>query len=1300
AAAATTLSITRPPRPARAQSPAADARVHYAVDDPRDLPDAHPGDGLCAAAPPPGDAAAPCTLRAAFDEAGASGRATTIGVPAGAFTLTYGVMPPPATFPYIALDVPYRADIRLDGAGAGRTVIALQRSPGSTSLIHIAVAPGGRLAVSGVTFRGGLGLGGIMSEGHLSIADSALVDSQGDGALLDIEDGGSLTMSRTVVAGNTRTSGLAAWGPATVVSSTFQDNDFADEAVYAYAPVRVASSAIVRNRVGKSITQGSGTIDLRQSTVADNVIQSWYAGGSILSGGLVALDHVTVAGNRASVNSGRLEVVHAQRLVITATLIGDNGTEGAISAPAAGCVSGSMASHGASVVEQPACADPARGDRIVSDVDLGPLVDAGGPTPVRLPHTTSPAVGARASGCPAIDERGAPRPVGGPCAAGAAEPFAPSPPPGLLWPIAPSFLTRGPEAPTRADGVPGPPGVLAIRGGRAVVARGRQAQALGITGGAVAVDGGFVDLPSPAIGAAIDGATAWLMDGDGVLTAVDLTDRTRPTRLSVIHDPVERDLGYPVVYLQLAVPTPGVLWRMGWRGVGMRGLPGMFADVWDITRPAWPRRVRTISLGYGTTDRNVAWRAGRIVTASKTYVGMGGSVRALRAFDPDNPLYTDGLALDGTPNRVSLQGDHAFVLVRERDKKAPDGILVVDVRDAANPVALGWWPEPWDDVVAAPDGVLLQRGDVLAVADLSDPLRPRIVSQAVWPSPPVALRATDTAVIARLANGRDAVVDLSSPDGPRPIDVPTGGAVVQAAAGGGEDLVWRAPDGAWRVADPAQPARERFVLPEGGGVDVPVTTSLRTTAVAGGVVWQATAGGITGYDAARPGRALAVIDVRGATAIAAAADGGLWALEPSRLTRWNVAGRPPDRAHAWPIEADDPPRHMTADDGGAALWSETGRVWRVPLDDVGSSLPSPLAVRRPSGAIVAAAMDVDRLVVLDDAHVSAYAVAGAEARAIGGLAVPGTGRGLAVAGGRGYVVAGGWLYVVDLTGDRIEPLVKVPAPGATGPIAIAGGRLFVAAADNGLLAYDVGAPDRPRLLARCGETWPGERAMTVVAPGADTIDLRQDGRPVAEGAPAGTSAAATNHAPAGADALTSPSPLDALAVGIATLRLSLDPGRHRIDAVARRESLPPRFSSPLYLDARPKLLFDPLGVTFDDGAPGGPRPALDPAGCSSAADGWTVRLDASRAVTVAVPLRADLATTAAVTVTLASRTTRLAPRPGDATTFVGVIAAANGPGGTSASGSETVVEVRAGTERVVWRGQALRPRLWLPWAGR
>jgi hypothetical protein len=96
---------------------------------------------------------------------------------------------------------------------------------------------------------------------------------------------------------------------------------------------------------------------------------------------------------------------------------------------AAGCFAGFfgsgsvvLASGGHNVANDATCNLGAAGDQPGVDPLLGPLVDNGGPTATHMILAGSPAIDAgNPALCPAVDQRGVPRPRGAACDAGSVE---------------------------------------------------------------------------------------------------------------------------------------------------------------------------------------------------------------------------------------------------------------------------------------------------------------------------------------------------------------------------------------------------------------------------------------------------------------------------------------------------------------------------------------------------------------------------------------------------------------------------------------------------------------------------------------------------------------------------------------------------------------------------------------------------------------------------------------------------------------------------------------------------------------
>ncbi|MFN8423959.1 MAG: choice-of-anchor Q domain-containing protein [Anaerolineae bacterium] len=1264
------------PTPARARPTTDDTRVRFTVDDPRDLSDANPGDGRCAAAPD-----GRCTLRAAVEEAGATLWSTTVVLPAGTYTVTHGhIELGLAGGDYLGIVVPPGADVAVEGAGPDNTLVAVGDGVKPNPLRPFVVKDGGRLTVRGVTLRGAQYAGGVLVFGRLDLADVLLTGVKESHSLVRVGPGATVAITGTVVAGNDVGSVLDGdtRSAMSVISSTIQDNRLGlvagarDE-----ASLRIEASAIVVNEA-RAILNGTGPITVERTTIAYNVLTSPYD-VAVVSSDEVALRHVTIAANtvatsepglvaRGLLTDPHLFVVSAQRLTLVASVFGANDGIGTLGLDDATCSIGALDSTGDSVVQAAGCADAARGDRVVDDADLGGLEDAGGPTPVVLPRPSSPAIGASPGPCPAADQRGARLPTAGPCAAGAADPTAARPPSALRWPIRPTMPRGGSDAPRAAERFLGPPTALAVRSGLGVAAHDGFAEALFATGGAVAVGGANVLVGAPVIEAALDGTTAWLMHKDTRVTAVDVADPHAPRIVGRIDAPIARDLDHDVTGLRLFVPSPGVLWRIGWRGEGLRGYPHYVVECWDVSRASEPVRRGSLDMGVGRDPWGIAWSDRRVVTALLAFFPFNSvPVRELRVFDviPEGPVSNGRtLALDGQPGRVVVFGGHAFVRVFNRDGGRPEGVQVVDLGDAQQPATVGWWPEPWDDFVAFPGGLLLQRGTTLARADVTDPLHPRIIASAIWSTPPAELRATDGDPIARLNDGRFARVDVTAPGGPRPVDVPTGGDAVLAVAGAGEDLAWRAGDGRWRTAAPDTPARPWRALPGGAWATDRV-------AVADGVAWQASVRGVEGFAVRVDGGPLGTADAVGATAIAAAGH-RLWTLQPGRLALWDVADPTrPTLVRAVAVAEDIPGPGLAADSEGAVLWSDTGRVWLVSPDEPGSVLPPPdIAI---AGPLVSAAREGGRLAILDSQTLRAYDISSGTPRPLGEVAVPGTGRGLALVGGRAYAVAAQRIYVADVSGATAASITMAPAPGASGPIAFAGGRLFAAGGGDGLFVYTVGAPERPALLAACGTTWPGPRFVVVRAPARRGSCCAAMGSPwhrACRAAPVGprTWRRCRSRSPSAA-ASSTPSPTGAPL---------------RRDRASRWCCRP----SPTSCSTRP--------ASRSMTARRGTHHPSDAAGCATKPDGWSIRSTPGAPSRSPCRVRPDLAARAAVTATIGERAVRLAPGRGDPPLFVGTVPAASGP----VMDASAIVEVAADDARVVWRGRAVGRQAWLPWAGR
>jgi large repetitive protein len=205
----------------------------------------------------------------------------------------------------------------------------------------------------------------------------------------------------------------------------------------------VSSALIARNRAAegaglKAASQERLAIRVINSTISSNVAA--VRGGGVrldngepfrgLNGILnLALDHATLAGNQAplgrGIDAGHASVGGGQVLVKNSVMGGNGGLDDClVTAPF------KIASLGYNVARLGSCGLNAAHDLSGVDPLLGALLDTGGPTLTHALLAGSPAIDwADSLDCPATDQRGAPRPAGAGCDAGAFE-FGAQPPPG------------------------------------------------------------------------------------------------------------------------------------------------------------------------------------------------------------------------------------------------------------------------------------------------------------------------------------------------------------------------------------------------------------------------------------------------------------------------------------------------------------------------------------------------------------------------------------------------------------------------------------------------------------------------------------------------------------------------------------------------------------------------------------------------------------------------------------------------------------------------------------------------------
>ena len=282
------------------------------------------------------------------------GTVDVIVLPAGAFTLSIG---PAGDDVGTRGDLDLNDDVEIRGAGPGATSI-----DGDQLDRVLEVHPGVAAAITDLSITGGAGAG------------------PGGG----LRNHGTLTLDRAAVSGNTVDGlggGIRNDGDLTVVNSTLSGNA---------AP----------NGHGGAIDD-HGTATFISSTVSGNMAGTEGGGLYNLGGQELTVVHSTLTGNTAPVGGG---IFNDGALTLTGTLV------------AGGCAgSGAVTTTGGNL-ESPGdtCGLGAADLADVADPLLGPLADNGGPTATHALLPGSPAIDFAPNGlCPAVDQRGAPRPVDG-----------------------------------------------------------------------------------------------------------------------------------------------------------------------------------------------------------------------------------------------------------------------------------------------------------------------------------------------------------------------------------------------------------------------------------------------------------------------------------------------------------------------------------------------------------------------------------------------------------------------------------------------------------------------------------------------------------------------------------------------------------------------------------------------------------------------------------------------------------------------------------------------------------------------
>jgi len=406
----------------------------FVVNSTVDAADAAPGDGVCAAA------FGACTLRAAVQEANALAGAHVITLPAGMYILTLG-----------GLGVVPGKSITISGAGQATTMVdgnsqhgVFTVSGGALTLGSLTVQHGVASDGAGIFVTGAIGVLPIDYPGSLTLNDATITQnvSTGTGGGVSIRFGGSATINRTTITSNSTASGGGIY--------------FAADSCVVASSLSVTDSTIAQNIStgdggGLSIRgtcDGNPNASISRSTISGN--SAVQGGGTSLNLGAVAIFvNTTVSGNTATTGSGGAIVVDVNASVFQSRATFSNVTVASNSSAVGGAVQ--VFSLGVLSVTNTIIADSAgmasancAGNALVdfghnleypgttcslglaSDLHtipyLIPLSFRGGPTQTHALPGDSAAIDAGDDAqCPAVDQRGVPRPVGSHCDIGSVE---------------------------------------------------------------------------------------------------------------------------------------------------------------------------------------------------------------------------------------------------------------------------------------------------------------------------------------------------------------------------------------------------------------------------------------------------------------------------------------------------------------------------------------------------------------------------------------------------------------------------------------------------------------------------------------------------------------------------------------------------------------------------------------------------------------------------------------------------------------------------------------------------------------
>ena len=379
----------------------------FTVNNPLDVVDAAPGNGVCETAPGNGV----CTLRAAIQETNALAGADEIILPPNTYLLT------------IVSELGITGSLTFTGGDASTTIIDGNKSVRPNSRVLVA-GSGITVNISGVTIRNGGtggGGGGIFNVGTLTLTNSTVSGNNAGENGGGIYNSGTLTLTNSTVSGNNTGEdggGIsnADSGTVTLTNSTVSGNNAGDGGggIRNSGTLTLTNSTVSGNNAGGDgggIYDFSGTANSFNSTITDNRSDADLNGTGI--GGGVHNAAAATFTFQNTILAGNSETLRVGNFFVATT----------------GECDGTIISSGNNLMEN---YDTSRctvtGNPLLADPKLGPLQNNGGSTQTHALLASSPAIDAGdPGGCRdnlgallTTDQRGFPRPAVG-CDIGAYE---------------------------------------------------------------------------------------------------------------------------------------------------------------------------------------------------------------------------------------------------------------------------------------------------------------------------------------------------------------------------------------------------------------------------------------------------------------------------------------------------------------------------------------------------------------------------------------------------------------------------------------------------------------------------------------------------------------------------------------------------------------------------------------------------------------------------------------------------------------------------------------------------------------